>query len=273
MKLQIVSDLHLEFNKDVRINNAGADILCLAGDVCLAQHLHRHPISNYPNNVENSESASRYRQFFDQVSKEFDRVLYIMGNHEHYSGRWNETANRLREALDPWPNITLMDDLWLNFGDIRIVGTTLWTDMNKGDPLTLMHIKNMMNDFHVVTIERNGVYHKLRPVDTMEAHVRAVETIKLAAETWDGKVVVLGHHSPTHQSIHEIYLNDTLMNGGYCSELSDYILSQDKIKLWIHGHTHHNFDYMVGNCRVVCNPHGYHKENLKDFNPNLVIDV
>ena len=36
MKLQIVSDLHLEFN-DVTINNAGADILCLAGDISLAK--------------------------------------------------------------------------------------------------------------------------------------------------------------------------------------------------------------------------------------------
>ena len=41
MKLQIVSDLHLEFN-DVTINNAGADILCLAGDVCLAKDLHKN---------------------------------------------------------------------------------------------------------------------------------------------------------------------------------------------------------------------------------------
>lgn len=274
MKLQIVSDLHLEFNKSISIKNAGADILCLAGDICLAQHLYRHPISSLGiNNAEHGDSASNYRKFFDQVSKEFDRVLYIMGNHEHYSGLWNETANRLREALEPWSNITLMDDMWLNFGDVRIVGTTLWSDLNKGDPLTMMSIKDMMNDYHTVKIKNNGVYHKLRPIDTLEAHHRAIQTIKLAAETWDGKVVILGHHSPSFKSVHPIYQNKDLMNGGYHSDLSDYILSQDKIKLWIHGHTHHCFDYNIGDCRIICNPHGYHSENTKRFNPNLIVEV
>lgn len=274
MKLQIVSDLHLEFNKSVSIKNAGADVLCLAGDICLAQHLYRHPINSLGiNNAEHGDSAANYRKFFDQVSKEFDHVLYIMGNHEHYNGLWNETANRLREALEPWSNITLMDDIWLNFGDVRIVGTTLWSDFNKGDPLTMMNIKAMMNDYHIVKIKNNGVYHKLRPIDTLEAHHRAIQTIKLGAETWDGKVVVLGHHSPSFKSVHPIYQNNDLMNGAYHSELSDYILSQDKIKLWIHGHTHHCFDYSIGGCRIVCNPHGYHSENTKRFNPNLIVEI
>lgn len=261
MKLQIISDLHLEFN-DVTINNADADILCLAGDICLAKDL-----------VKNTPKGEKFRQFFDHVSKEFDTVLYIMGNHEHYSGRWNNTAANIRNALEPWDNITLLDDGWLNFGKTRIIGTSLWTNMNKGDPLTMMHIKNSMNDYHVITIENNGIYHKLRPIDTLNAHTRAVETIKLAAETWDGDVVVLGHHAPSFQSVHERYKHDWMMNGGYVSDLNEYILSQEKIKVWIHGHVHNSFDYMIGECRVVCNPHGYYKENAGSFNPNLVIEV
>lgn len=261
MKLQIVSDLHLEFN-DVTIKNAGADILCLAGDVCLARDLYK-----------NNAKSEKYRKFFDHVSKEFDTVLYIMGNHEHYSGRWNLTATHLRDALEPWDNITLMDDGWLNFGNTRIVGTSLWTNFNNGDPITMMSVKGMMNDYHVITIERNGIYHKLRPIDTLEAHNRAVETVKLAAETWDGNIVVLGHHAPSFQSIHQRYKLDWAMNGGYVSNLDDLILSQEKIKLWIHGHVHSSFDYMIGQCRVVCNPHGYHDENASDFNPILVVDV
>ena len=272
MKLQIISDLHLEFNDNIVINNAGADILCLAGDICLAQHLHRHPIGHLPNNAEKGHLAARYRKFFDQVSNEFDQVLYIMGNHEHYSGRWNDTAAHLREALEPWDNITLMDDSWLNFGNVRIVGTSLWTNLNSGDPITMLSVKDMMNDYHAITIKNGAAYHKLRPMDTFNAHTRAVETIKLAAETWRGDVVVLGHHAPSRQSIHERYKNDWLMNGAFCSDLDEYILSQDKIKLWIHGHIHNPFDYMIGECRVVCNPHGYPRENNM-FNGSLVVDV
>lgn len=272
MKITIWSDLHLEFN-DFEPINTGADILCLAGDICLAQHLYRHPISNLPNNDKNGQKAAQYRRFFDKISKMYKTILMVLGNHEHYSGRWNNTATNIRTALEPWDNITLMDDGWLNFGNTRIVGTSLWTNMNKGDPLTMMHIKNSMNDYHVITIENNGIYHKLRPIDTFNAHTRAVETIKLAAETWDGDVVVLGHHAPSFQSVHERYKHDWMMNGGYVSDLDEYILSQEKIKLWIHGHVHNSFDYMIGECRIVCNPHGYHDENAVGFNPNLVIDV
>jgi len=274
MKLQIVSDLHLEFNDNIVINNAGADILCLAGDICLAQHLYRHPISNLPNNAKNGAKAAHYRKFFDQVSNEFDQVLYIMGNHEHYSGRWNDTAAHLREALEPWPNITLLDNAWLNFGKIRIVGTSLWTDLNRGDPLTMHAIKSVMNDYLAITIERNGIYHKLRPIDTLEAHRSAFETIKIATEQWNGDVVVLGHHAPSRASIPERYKHDQLMNGAYCSDLDDYIFNQDKIKMWVCGHVHHRHWHYIGETLCVCNPHGYPSEAAayKNYTP-LIIDL
>lgn len=272
MKLQIVSDLHLEFNKQIIIKNAGADILCLAGDICLAYHLHRHPVSNLRNNAENGDKAERYRQFFEQVSQEFDQVLYVMGNHEHYSGLWNDTAAHLRTALEPWSNITLMEDSWLDFSDTRIVGTSLWTDFNKRDAITMLSVKDMMNDYHAIKIKNGDIYHKLRPQDTVDAHDRAFAIIKLATESWSGNVVVLGHHAPSRQSIHERYKQDWIMNGAFCSDLDDYIFDQEKIKLWIHGHVHNPFDYMIGNCRIVCNPHGYPREhNL--FDNALVVEV
>ena len=272
MKLQIVSDLHLEFNSNVTIENAGADVLCLAGDICLAYHLYRHPLSNLPNNAENGDKAKRYRDFFDQVSRNFDRVLYVMGNHEHYSGRWNNTAEWLREALTPWSNIKLLDNQWVDFGNVRVIGTSLWTDLNASDPLTLLSVKDMMNDYRAITINNNGVYHKLRPIDTIEAHRQALDTIKIGTEQWDGKVVVLGHHAPSQQSIHERYKHEWIMNGAFCSKLDEFILNQEKIKVWIHGHVHNTFDYMIGDCRIICNPHGYPGEKT-NFSPNLVVEL
>jgi hypothetical protein len=47
------------------------------------------------------------------------------------------------------------------------------------------------------------------------------------------------------------------MNGGYSSDLESFIIDRPQIKLWTHGHTHHNFDYMIGSTRIVCNPRGY----------------
>ena len=47
------------------------------------------------------------------------------------------------------------------------------------------------------------------------------------------------------------------MNGGYSSDLSQFILDNPQIKLWTHGHTHETFDYVIGETRIVCNPRGY----------------
>ena len=47
------------------------------------------------------------------------------------------------------------------------------------------------------------------------------------------------------------------LNGGYMTELSEFILDNPEIKLWTHGHTHSSHDYQIGNTRIVCNPRGY----------------
>jgi hypothetical protein len=57
--------------------------------------------------------------------------------------------------------------------------------------------------------------------------------------------------------VHERYVGDTIMNGGFYSDLSEFILDHPKIVLWTHGHMHDSFDYMIGGTRVVCNPRGY----------------
>ena len=47
------------------------------------------------------------------------------------------------------------------------------------------------------------------------------------------------------------------MNGAYSSDLSEFILDHPQIQAWVHGHTHYNFDYMIGSTRILCNPRGY----------------
>jgi len=70
-------------------------------------------------------------------------------------------------------------------------------------------------------------------------------------------VVVCTHHAPSKGSEHPKYKHDQLMNGAYNSKLDQFIMDRPGIKLWTHGHTHEDFDYMIKGCRVVCNPRGY----------------
>jgi Icc-related predicted phosphoesterase len=275
MKIQIVSDLHLEFNKDLTVNNAGADILILSGDICVADHLYSNPTAGITDMIQkgwHADDARRYRHFFDHVSKQFDTVFYVMGNHEHYHGRWDRTASSLRETLEPYINIHLLDNEWINIDGVRFAGTTLWTDLNRRDPITMHAVKDMMNDYRTITKKTNETYHKLRPIDTVLANDQAVEFLKLAYETWSGPVVVVGHHCPSMLSCHPTYKGDFIMNGAFYNNLDEFIESCDRIKLWTHGHTHRACDYSIGNTRIVCNPHGYPSE-VKEYNPSLVVEI
>jgi hypothetical protein len=174
--------------------------------------------------------------------------------------------------------------------DVTFIGGTLWTDMNNGDSLTLYHMKGMMNDFRVVDNSHRKVSFKtfetvdgvenrnkptfrervarLSPEDVFEDHVKMKGYIQQIIEGKpDQKFVVCGHHSPSKKSTHPMYERDTIMNGGYSSDLDEFIVDHPQIKLWTHGHTHHVFDYMVGDTRIVCNPRGYvgHEQRAIDF--------
>jgi len=51
----------------------------------------------------------------------------------------------------------------------------------------------------------------------------------------------------------------------------------DEVDLWLHGHTHNNFDYNVNGTRVVCNPMGYPHpfggwEN-NHFDPGRMVEI
>jgi Icc-related predicted phosphoesterase len=249
VKIQIVSDLHLEFC-DINIKNENnADVLVLAGDIMVASKVHK-PESEY---------GIRFRDFLKRVSFQFPHVIYIMGNHEFYnSGRWVGGIEDMRQACAIHDNIYFLERNMKIIDDIVFVGGTLWTDMNKGDPLTLHAVRDMMNDYNAIRNDEKG-YTNLKPADTAIRHRETRDYIKhIVKEHKDKKCVVVGHHAPSYQSVHEMYRNDYLMNGAYYSSLEDIMLDNENIKLWIHGHMHNTFDYTIGKTRVVCNPRGYH---------------
>ncbi len=60
----------------------------------------------------------------------------------------------------------------------------------------------------------------------------------------------------------------------YSSDMESFIKKHPSIKWWVHGHVHHNNDYMVHQCRVASNPHGYnHSELNSNFNPSFELDI
>lgn len=252
MKIALASDVHLEFGTTSFNNTDNADVLILSGDICVANNF--HPTD---------------KKFFRECSERFPNVIYIMGNHEHYNGDYTLTENLLREELEEFTNIHLLEKQTVEINGYTFIGATFWTDMNKNDPNTLWHVSRVMNDFRII---RNSVMiedrEKLTPMFVYNEHVNTMHYIKSVIDAKpEGKFVVVGHHAPSKQSVKPRYERDRLTNGAYSSDLSEFILDHPQIKLWTHGHTHDVFDYMIGDTRILCNPRGYalYEERADEF--------
>jgi Icc-related predicted phosphoesterase len=284
MKIKLVSDLHLEFS-DINIkNDEGCDVLILSGDIMIADDLHSHPAADFNPYSQGAFAelgkkqirVQRFRDFLKRCSFQFPHVVYIAGNHEFYHGKWFQTLEVLRNECAKFNNVYFLECESKKIDDVTFIGGTLWTDMNRQDSLTLHAVRDMMNDFRIIRVE-NADYRKVRPEDTVVRHVRMLQYIKtVVAEKADEKFVVVGHHAPSKLSTHENYKDKYLMNGAYSSDLSEFILDHPQIKLWTHGHTHHPFDYVIGETRIVCNPRGYESDGYSEqsgWNPNIVLEV
>jgi predicted phosphodiesterase len=283
MKIKLVSDLHLEFSDIMIPNDADYDLLILSGDIMVAQDLHDHQDENVRTAAmlemlgSRQLKAQRFRDFLKRCSFQFPHVIYVAGNHEFYHGKFFASLDHLREECAKYPNIYFLENDVKVINDIVFMGATLWTDCNKHDPFTLHALADMMNDFRIIRHDQSG-YRALKPADIADRHRKTLQYFKTVMDGYpqEQKFVVVGHHTPSHMSCHAMYAHDYIMNGGYHSDLSDFILDHPQIKLWTHGHTHHPFDYVLGSTRVVCNPRGYESDGYTEdtgWNPNIVLEV
>jgi predicted phosphodiesterase len=271
MKFALCSDIHLEFGPIELKNTEGADVLVLSGDICVANDLR----SPDPYEIMDSSRAAMYQKFFRTCCEEFKDVIYIMGNHEHYHGDFSYTHNVLKKNLGHNKNLHILEKETFDTGNVTFICGTLWTDMNKEDPQTLYAIKGYMNDYKIIKDSRIDVHFrdadgnsqtrsgKLMPELTVDEHKEMLKLISTVIESDravgvpDRKYIIVGHHAPSKLSTKPRYENDVMVNGAYSSDLSEFILDYPQIKVWTHGHTHHNFDYMIGSTRIVANPRGY----------------
>jgi Icc-related predicted phosphoesterase len=242
MKIAICSDLHLEFSTISLENKENADVLILSGDICVAKDLC------------GDEKSDKIITFFDECSVRFPHVIYVMGNHEHYHGNFSDSLGIIRDKLGYLDNLHVLEKQNIVIDGVGFVAGTLWTDMNKEDPITLNFIRGYMHDFRIIN-DGDSLFTPEKTVAEFKAMVGCIdESIKTVNDIpW----VVVGHHAPSKMSVKPRYQGEHIVNGAYSSDLSEFILDRPQIKLWTHGHTHDEFDYVIGSTRIVCNPRGY----------------
>lgn len=272
MLLRIMSDVHLEFS-DFKIPDLDTDretVLILAGDIGL---------------VHKANLKDVYIPFLSRANIQFRKVILIMGNHEHYGGSFRRTRALLQDAigLAQLENVMLLEKETCVVDDVAFICATMWTDCDKHSPFAHQLFQGMTDSRVIRTGPNESLPYerKFSAEASWVDHMHATKYIfqEITAQHQNGKkTVVVTHHGPTRQSIHELYAGSN-MNMFYASELTNEIMDTNPT-LWIHGHTHKQFDYLVDDSlehcqtRVIANPRGYHgHEDTSGFNETLVVEV
>lgn len=253
MKLHLLSDLHLSLGT-LAIPQTDADVVILAGDI------------------------ARPREAIAWALAFAKPVLYVPGNHEFYGGSIVGTVDELKQ-LCAGTNVRVLDNDQVIVDCVRFLGTTLWTDfMLSGDVAKQAEAMQeglaFMRDFSRIRSDKASDA-LFAPADSAALfNINAAWLDKRLAEPWAGPTVVITHHAPSPRSIHPRFAG-SVMNACFVSD-AERLIDGDRVKLWIHGHTHDSFDYVLNGTRVVCNPRGYAKDGVNEnplFNPTCQIEI
>lgn len=242
MKLQILSDLHLEFGM-IDVPHTDADVVIAAGDI----HV--------------QEKAIEWLKKFKQP------VIYICGNHEYWHGERYSTQQQLRQDCSG-SNIHFLERDSIEIDGTVFHGCTLWTDYAQGNQWVMEEAESKINDFKYIQEDSRA----LTADDLYREHQASLDWLQRQLEQYEGqRQVVVSHHAPSKHSWARS-ASDALQFA-YCNDLDNALLNCPAA-LWVHGHIHSQSDYTLGNTRVVCNPRGYHGlAEREDFNPRYCIEL
>jgi predicted phosphohydrolase len=218
------------------------------------------------------------------VASKFKNVVIVLGNHDYWPGNHAITildgADKARGMLQDHGlfNVHILDMTTIVIDDVLIVGATLWTDMNRGDPLTMHNMPNFMSYDGKIGYEHYADgqgFSRFTSNKWVMTHDKHKNYIKHVVEAnRDTSIVVVTHHFPLHHLGDPRYIGDN-SNYYYSSDMSEFILDNPHIKAWFFGHTHYQRDEMFGETRMYNNAVGYAGEMMEMYEmvKHEVLDV
>ena len=254
MKIQVVSDLHLEFQNPLPPLADGVDVLVCAGDLA--------PIGTDAVIYADEQWVGA-------------QILYVPGNHEFYGTDIDQGLRRLADRCTGL-GITLLAPDAIEIDGVRFIGATLWTDFlldgiasEPGAHRAALGV----SDFDGWIQHERGT-GRFTTYESVRRHREERDFIEaeLADAERDGKTaVVITHHAPTPRSIAPRF-HGSALNPAFASNLEP-LIARYQPALWIHGHVHSSVDVMLGETRVLANPGGYNAEENPDYDPALCVEV
>lgn len=247
MKIQLVSDLHMEFWKKDRhmevFDYTDADVLVVAGDL----------------HVGRTNTAKALNKF----AEHYENVVYVAGNHEFYNGCALDDFH-----LNVAPNVHYLDNRKILIGDVTFSGASLFTNFGD-DVLAVCAAERGIADFRRIP--------DATPAEYAQRFRDSSEWFKYVYEEFEGPHVFVSHWLPAMQCVHPRWKSDSytmLLNKYFANDLGPWIETLDNVT-WMFGHTHDSVDMKIGNTRMLCNPYGYEGslDRNVEFKRNLVNEV
>jgi Calcineurin-like phosphoesterase len=258
LKLQLLSDLHLESETFDPEPAPGAELLVLAGDI-------------------------------DRTWAGLDRfrgwpvpVLFVPGNHEFDGRELTAAEPELRERIEAlglhWLERRCVVLTGADGRRVRFAGTVRWSDFDLFGPAGRAPAERAGAYFQrVMRATQHG-----RPFDAAAVRVQALACRAWLAEAlaepaagrWDTTVAIT-HFAPSLRSADPRYGRQS-GTASFCNADDDLL---PRASLWLHGHLHCRHDYRVAHddgsaTRVICQARGLaaKREDL-GWDPLRLIDA
>jgi len=236
MRIQLYSDLHLEFASFAPVN-VEADVVVLAGDIHIGTQGIEWAIASIP-----------------------QPVVYVLGNHEFYKHKHPTLVDKCKAAARG-THVTVLDDECVSIDGVCFFGGTLWTDFALfGDDDTQRAIeaaRASMADFRRIRVP--PTYRRFTPEDARRACRRSQAKLRAALDSETPPAVVVTHHLPLRALVDTKYADDPL-SPAFASHLPS-LAHHEAVDLWLYGHSHQAVDVVDNGTRFVCNPRGYPGED------------
>jgi Icc-related predicted phosphoesterase len=277
MRVQLLSDLHLELQPDFMPQAASnVDVLILAGDIASYQ--------NGTQLVSDDFGLERFSPL--KTDAPWPRVLFTPGNHEYDSLEFGDAYARLRQICKRH-GIDWLEREIVTIGQVRFVGTTLWSDFDvfaRTEKSLTKQLQQRERAFRAANyyLSKTTTLHQGKPMlaDSLRAMALDCQAWlrKALATPFEGTTVAVTHFAPTLSSADPRYGRQP-GTAGFCNALDDLM---PYAGIWMHGHLHCSNNYTVRGvqeghefaCQVVSNPMGYlSKGEQKAFIEKFVVDV
>lgn len=256
MTIQYASDLHLEFQDNEHFIETNpivpqADILLLAGDVTLL------------------DDRWLKKDFFLKLSKDFEKVYMVPGNHEFYNASFP-----IRKVLPSFeyqiaPNIQYLNNRVIHVGNVRMVFTTLWTRIFRSE-----YIEKRISDFHGCIFDKED-WVRYKPKHHNYCHKESLSFLN--------EVLWKPHAGPTIVISHYVPFQHTYCDYDFESQLQEFFhvdlsgaLENWHVDHWIYGHNHHNQkSIQIGKTWFHTNQLGYveRRELIDSFLNTAILEL